>query len=240
MLSMPQESMDLQHKQSKAVAVTCLSFPMTTVNNFIVGSEEGNVFTACRHGTKAGILDLFEGHQGPVTGIATHNVQGPIDFSHLFLTSSFDWTVKLWSQKENKPLYSFEDYGDYVYDIAWSPIHPALFASVDGMGRLDVWNLNNDTEAPTASVVVDGYPALNRVTWSPSGHQVVAADDMGKIWVYDVGEHLAVPRADEWSKLVQTLQDVKNNQADEEIDNLSLSSVTSVTSTQSTGLSPLR
>lgn len=28
----------------------------------------------------------------------------------------------------------------------WSPTHPALFACVDGMGRLDLWNLNNDTE----------------------------------------------------------------------------------------------
>lgn len=48
--------------------------------------------------------------------------------------------------QDNKPLYSFEDNGDYVCDVAWSPIHPAVFACVDGMGRLDVWNLNNDTE----------------------------------------------------------------------------------------------
>ena len=33
-----------------------------------------------------------------------------------------------------------------MYDVAWSPIHPAVFATVDGMGRLDVWNLNQDTE----------------------------------------------------------------------------------------------
>ena len=111
MLSQPQETLELQHKQSKAVAVTCLSFPQNDVNNFIVGSEEGTVYTACRHGSRAGVLDLFEGHQAPVTGINTHNGQGTIDFSHLFLTSSIDWTVKLWSLKENKPLYSFEDNG---------------------------------------------------------------------------------------------------------------------------------
>ncbi|KAG1651970.1 Cytoplasmic dynein 1 intermediate chain 2 [Nymphon striatum] len=129
MLSAPQDSMELQHKQSKAVAVTSLSFPPGDVNNFAIGSEEGSVYTACRHGSKAGILDSFEGHQGPVTGIDIHNSQGQIDFSHLFLTSSFDWTIKLWSLKENKYLYSFEDNGDYVYDVSWSPIHPALFAA---------------------------------------------------------------------------------------------------------------
>ena len=40
-----QETMELQHKQSRAVAVTCLAFPHGDVNNFIVGSEEGSVFT---------------------------------------------------------------------------------------------------------------------------------------------------------------------------------------------------
>jgi hypothetical protein len=36
--------------------------------------------------------------------------------------------------------------------------------------------------------VVEGAPALNRVSWTPSGLHVTVGDDMGKIWVYDVGE----------------------------------------------------
>ncbi|XP_071552637.1 cytoplasmic dynein 1 intermediate chain 1-like isoform X21 [Panulirus ornatus] len=243
MLSQPQESMELQHKQSRAVAVTCMAFPHGDVNNFIVGSEEGAVFTACRHGSKAGIVDAYEGHQGPVTGISTHSTLGPIDFSHLFLTSSIDWTVKLWSvkhwsMKETKPLYSFEDNGDYVYEVAWSPIHPALFTAVDGSGRIDLWNLNQDTEVPTASTVVEGSPALNRVSWTNSGQQITVGDDMGKIWIYDVGEQLAIPRADDWARLVHTMGELKNNQADDDQStrhyDSSFSSLTSLSS------SPLR
>ena len=113
--------------------------------------------------------------------------------------------------QESKPLYSFEDNGDYVYDVAWSPIHPAVFATVDGMGRLDVWNLNQDTEVsvrdikiisltfiftfytsqfkvPVTSIIVDGNPALNRVKWTPSGMNLTVGDDNGKIWVYELGE----------------------------------------------------
>lgn len=232
MLSKPQETLELHHKQGKPVAATCLAFPHGDVNNFVVGSEEGAVYSACRHGSKAGVTESYEGHQGPVTGISTHSVQGGIDFSHLFLTSSFDWTVKLWSQqategkegKDRRPLYSFEDNGDYVYDVAWSPIHPALFATADGTGRLDLWNLNQDTEVPTASITVDGNPALNRVSWTPSGLHVTVGDDMGKIWVFDVGEQLAQPRLDEWSKFVYTLQELRNNQADDDIDKLSVNS----------------
>lgn len=70
----------------------------------------------------------------------------------------------------------------------WSPVHPALFAAVDAGGRLDLWNLNQDTEVPSAGVVVDGAPALNKVSWTPSGLHVTAGDIDGKIWVYDIAE----------------------------------------------------
>lgn len=90
--------------------------------------------------------------------------------------------------QEAKLIYSFEDNADYVLDCAWSPTHPALFAAVDGSGRLDLWNLNQDTEVPAASVQVEGCPALNRVSWTPSGLHVTVGDDTGKIWVYDVAE----------------------------------------------------
>ncbi|XP_029461643.1 cytoplasmic dynein 1 intermediate chain 2 isoform X5 [Rhinatrema bivittatum] len=216
MLSQPQDSMELVHKQSKAVAVTCMSFPVGDVNNFVVGSEEGSVYTACRHGSKAGISEMFEGHQGPITGIHCHSAVGAVDFSHLFVTSSFDWTVKLWTTKNNKPLYSFEDNSDYVYDVMWSPTHPALFACVDGVGRLDLWNLNNDTEVPTASVTVEGNPALNRVRWTHSGREIAVGDSEGEIFIYDVGEQITVPRNDEWTRFARTLAEINANRADAE------------------------
>lgn len=45
-----QESMELVYNKSKSVAVTGMAFPTGDVNNFVVGSEEGTVYTACRHG----------------------------------------------------------------------------------------------------------------------------------------------------------------------------------------------
>ncbi|XP_073485674.1 cytoplasmic dynein 1 intermediate chain 1 isoform X4 [Aquarana catesbeiana] len=222
MLSTPQESMELVYNKSKPVAVTGMAFPTGDVNNFVVGSEEGTVYTACRHGSKAGISEVFDGHQGPITGINCHSAVGSIDFSHLFLTSSFDWTVKLWTTKHNKPLYSFEDNADYVYDVMWSPLHPALFACVDGMGRLDLWNLNNDTEVPTASTTVEGSSALNRVRWAQSGREVAVGDSEGRIWIYDVGE-FAVPHSDEWSRLARTLVEIRANRGDGEEEAVELS-----------------
>lgn len=141
-----------------------------------------------------GIIDSFDGHHGPVTGIQHNGTLGPVDFSHLFLTSSFDWTVKLWSLKESKPIHSFENNSDYIYDVGWSPYNPAVFATVDGTGRLDLWNLNSDAELPTVSEVIeapspkDEPPALNRLIWSQTGHQIVVGDDGGRCHVYEVGD----------------------------------------------------
>ncbi|KAK2721255.1 cytoplasmic dynein 1 intermediate chain-like isoform X3 [Artemia franciscana] len=253
MLASPQETLELHHRQGKSVAATCMTFPQpqVDVNTFIVGSEDGSVYSACRHGSKSGVMELYDGHYGPVTGISSHGASGPLDFSHLFLTSSFDWTVKLWSQKENRPIYSFEDNGDYIYDVAWSPVHPALFATVDGTGRLDLWNLNQDTEVPSASVVIEGSNALNKVSWTQSGLHVTVGDDTGKIWVYDVGENLALPRPDEWSRFATTMQEFRQNQMDMENDKISstagslgygsLTSLSSMASPpMSLGTSPMR
>lgn len=44
------------------------------------------------------------------------------------------------------PLCSFDGNSDFIYDVQWSPSHPALFASIDGSGRLDFWNINQDME----------------------------------------------------------------------------------------------
>ncbi|MEQ2216715.1 Cytoplasmic dynein 1 intermediate chain 1 [Xenoophorus captivus] len=50
MLSQPQETMELVYSKSKPVAVMGMAFPTGDVNNYVVGSEEGIVYTASRHG----------------------------------------------------------------------------------------------------------------------------------------------------------------------------------------------
>lgn len=49
MLSQPQETLELQAKQSKSIAITRLAFPHGDVNNFVVGSEDGMVYSGIYH-----------------------------------------------------------------------------------------------------------------------------------------------------------------------------------------------
>jgi dynein intermediate chain len=74
-------------------------------------------------------MDIIEAHYGPVTSLDMHP-QGEAVYTsevgNLLLSSSVDWTVKLWNTKstQKEPIASFEIAEDYVYDVKWSPIYP--------------------------------------------------------------------------------------------------------------------
>ncbi len=125
-LSQPQEVLELYNKQTRAaasaapVAVTCHGLAEGELNELLVGSEEGVVYQIYRHGARAGVYEHFDGHTGPVTGLHFHPPRDGTDLSDVFLSSSVDWSVKLWSRKHpGRPLASFEEASDYVYDVKW-------------------------------------------------------------------------------------------------------------------------
>ena len=118
------------------------------------------------------------GHAGPVTGLAVHpgvhdgtedneNWKQIADqFGDLVLSSSTDWTVRLWNYKKKGDAASrlglkcFEDPKDYVYDVAWSPENPALFSAVDGQGYMSLYDLTSaDLEMPVVKYKV-GFSLL--------------------------------------------------------------------------------
>ncbi|CAG8492537.1 17708_t:CDS:10 [Acaulospora morrowiae] len=225
MLAQPQEHLELvhaEHSKTDEVSVTALGFPDNETAAFWVGTEEGNVYQANRYGRaggKAGInpYDFYKGHWGPITGLHFHPLFGPVDFSDLFLTSSVDWTVKLWRAKSISkpststqnvaPLYSFEGADDYVYDVKWSPSHPALFASVDGTGKFALWNLNVDAEVPIVNTQVGQGRALNKIQWDKEGRKTAIGSSDGRVHIYDIGE-LSQPRSDEWSIMQKTISEI--------------------------------
>ena len=49
--------------------------------------------------------------------------------------------------------FSFENFGAYVLDVGWSPVHPGLFSAVDLTGRVSFWNLNSDTEVSSNNLL---------------------------------------------------------------------------------------
>jgi dynein intermediate chain len=107
MLSKPQESLLLSSSKnikSEELAVTTSDFPSNETSTFWVGTEAGEIHQVNRYehaGSKAGVLEheVYAGHDGPITRLCFHPSCGSSDFSDLFLTSSIDWSVKLWKAR---------------------------------------------------------------------------------------------------------------------------------------------
>jgi dynein intermediate chain len=99
-----------------------MAFPGREANLLLLGSDEGKVYKARVH-DQAGVFESVQAHEGPLTAIDCHpaskEVQGAAQLADLYLTSSIDWTVKLWSSKLQRPLLKFDVSRDYVYDVKW-------------------------------------------------------------------------------------------------------------------------
>ncbi|GAA5987501.1 hypothetical protein JCM10908_001980 [Rhodotorula pacifica] len=108
------------------------------------------------------------------------------------------------------PLFSFEEAGDYVYDVRWHPLHPAVFGSVDAAGKFNFWNLNVDTEVPLVSTVVGDSArprGLNKLAWERTeGRRAAVGSSDGKVYVYEIssGADLVTPREADWDQMRRT------------------------------------
>ncbi|CAI5734487.1 unnamed protein product [Peronospora destructor] len=139
-------------------------------------------------------------HFGPVT--AMHfNPLLPMHRDSLLLTCSLDSTVKLWSSEHpESPVLSFEPSSEYISDVRWSSVHPALFAVADSSGTVSIWNILKDIEVPVISEKIS-EKSLNKVRWSADGKSVITGDANGTSYIYGVPSVIALPQQDDLSLL---------------------------------------
>ncbi|TVY55487.1 Cytoplasmic dynein 1 intermediate chain 2 [Lachnellula cervina] len=243
MLAQPQELLVLTSPppaKTEDVSPTCMAFPQTDPTYFLIGSEEGTIFPCHRYdraGAKAGVDQRvsYRGHAAPVMSMDFHPARGPVDLGDLVLSSSLDWSVKLWKVRapaatsttgitgEGHSVAPILDFTreDVVYDAAWSPIKPGVFSLVDGAGNLEVWDITVDVEVPLAKVQPSGRKggrsimskSLNRVAWEETeGKRVATGGIDGSVTVFEVGPDLGgkdSARNEEWTsvkKLVARLE----------------------------------
>ncbi|ODQ64039.1 WD40 repeat-like protein [Nadsonia fulvescens var. elongata DSM 6958] len=188
-LAKPQERLSLSVPPSLSkfrnddVAPTSLILPHMDTSYFLIGTEEGTIYHCNRYdraNTRSGIDPkiCYQGHDAPVTSMDLHSNKGPIDFGNLFLSTSLDWTIKLWKlsgttthalnidgqpsilprtslthldESKITPILDIS-HENIVYEAKWHPTNPAIFGCVDESGHLEIWDLNKDIEAPIIRV----------------------------------------------------------------------------------------
>lgn len=222
MLSKPQEYLELVsppgRSKTEDIAPTCISFPKADPTYFLSGTEEGSIVPVHRYdraGAKAGVDTrvLYGGHAAPVTGLDFHPSKGKVDLGDLVISSSLDWSVKVWRVKPPSTAVANAGTGavaqverplldimreDVVYDVKWSPVKPGVFGLVDGAGRFEVFDVNVDVEVPVARAEpshtqgdVFGIKSLNRLAWEHNEGKRVAVGGLdGVATVFEVGTEL--------------------------------------------------
>ena len=250
MLSQPQEYLELTvppPSKTEDISPLCMAFPPSDPTSFLIGTEEGTMYPCHRYdraGAKAGVDTRvrYRGHAAPVMSVNFHSARGPMDLSDLVLTSSLDWTVKLWKVRppssastaagtssnfpsiipgsstsniqEISPVIEFSR-EDVIYDARCSPQRPGVFALVDGLGNVEVWDLLVDTEIPVAKATplankkVVGLAAayapksLNKVAWDEKeGKRLAVGGASGMVTVFEVGAGLSGEggvKGEEWA-----------------------------------------
>ena len=196
MLAQPQEYLELTNPspgKTDEMAPICMAFPPSDPTSFLVGTEEGLVYPCHRYdraGARAGVDNVvrYSGHTGPVMGLSFHPARGPVDMSDLVLSSSLDWSVKLWKMRpfstssrttgttaskfsaeydaraENASCVAEFAREDVVYDARWAPQRPSVFALVDGAGSVEVWDVLVDTEIPVAKATPSNQRSIEGFT----------------------------------------------------------------------------
>jgi dynein intermediate chain len=222
-----------------------MAFPQGDPTYFLVGSEEGTIFPCHRYpraGAKAGVDQRvsYRGHAAPVMSLNFHSARGRVDLGDLAISSSLDWSVKLWKIRaatatsttgitgEAQTVAPLLDLTreDVVYDAAWSPVKPGVFSLVDGSGSVEIWDLTIDTEIPLAktqpSIRKGGRSmmskSLNRVAWDETEGKRLATGGLdGSVTIFEVGPDLGgkdSARDEEWTsmkKLVARLESTALN-----------------------------
>jgi dynein intermediate chain, cytosolic len=162
-------------------------------------------------GTEGGALCLFtlplkpntqfeqvSAHYGMITAI-TVNTSTVKPFKDLILTSSVDWTVKLWNIQRigtaPSPIFEFSASAfDYYSSVRWCPIHPGIFTTITSGGVLMLWNLCQSIVEPVATlqlhqeereggkvsatpaVTAVSMSALNKTVWTADGKKLLIGD----------------------------------------------------------------
>ena len=193
-MSTPVKKLDLKTQGKKEnevlneLNVLSMGMQQNDTNNLFIGCDDYNAYQISLNEESLGncILNSFKGHEGPVYSIDFH----PNEFSHIFATSSADWTTKIWNKQNNsEPIITLENSDNYVYCSKWSPVHPSILAIGDGDGYLNIMDLNKDIESPIIHCKL-GNIAINKICWSEDGKRITVGGNDGKIQLFGLDKKL--------------------------------------------------
>eukprot|EP00485_Elphidium_margaritaceum_P005341 CAMPEP_0202709600 /NCGR_PEP_ID=MMETSP1385-20130828/21691_1 /ASSEMBLY_ACC=CAM_ASM_000861 /TAXON_ID=933848 /ORGANISM="Elphidium margaritaceum" /LENGTH=890 /DNA_ID=CAMNT_0049368897 /DNA_START=43 /DNA_END=2715 /DNA_ORIENTATION=- len=201
---------DQSNSRQLELITTCFDFSFRDHGNVILGSDEGSlykaeIFTENNAGDQSLLIkeSVDAAHYGPITSVNFFPVQFSQqkynfkeNVSGLYLTSSYDWTVKLWHSKlGSSNVLTFDHMTDYVYDVKWNVGgKPGTFACCDGEGQVNIFDLTQDFNHPlvnTITITEKKNVAATTLQWTYDSKYLAVGDSDGTLRFYNVHKSIS-------------------------------------------------
>ncbi|CAF2726680.1 unnamed protein product [Rotaria sp. Silwood2] len=168
---------------------------------YLCGTEEGLIHR-CSVSYNEQYLDTFSGHTGPVYRIAWSPLAKGV-----FLSSSADWTVSLWTVDRFQPCITFASRKKPVFDICWSPKSATIFCCANEEA-VEVWDLSKNTLEPINVILATQQYIFTSITYAPNSECVLAGTSIGSVMVYHLKN---IPAATTANDLMEIIEQQTNN-----------------------------
>ncbi|UJR34108.1 hypothetical protein I4U23_021515 [Adineta vaga] len=146
---------------------------------YLCGTEEGLIHR-CSFANNEQYLDTYSGHSGPIYRL----VWSPLA-KDVFLSSSADWSVSLWTIDRTQPCITFSSRKKPVFDICWSPKSATMFCCANE-DAVEVWDISRNTLEPI-DVILTTHPYIfTSITYAPNSECVLAGTNLGSVVVYNL------------------------------------------------------
>ncbi|EFJ48219.1 hypothetical protein VOLCADRAFT_81277 [Volvox carteri f. nagariensis] len=153
---------------------------------YLVGTEEGAIHR-CSKAYSSQYLSTYVAHHLAVYAVSWNHIH-----PNMFLSSSADWTIKLWDVHDSKrPVMNF-DLNDSIGDVAWAPYSATVFAAVTDDGRVHVFDLAQNKLLPLCSQKVVKKAKLTKLVFNPKQPIVLVGDDKGAVTSLKLSPNLRI------------------------------------------------
>ena len=201
------------------IGALSLSFNQASPKTFLVGADDYNIYNIATSEleNKDNVLSVYKSHLGPVFCVDSYPLNPDATNQHtdLFISCSADWTTRLWSMNHfNEPLVTFDQSNDYIYSCKWHPHNPSLFATADGMGKIDFWDINKDREVPIYTYNLK--KVVNKISWSHDGKKLATGDREGKINIFASEKDVFTVKPEDFTKFDKIINGLLENAANKE------------------------
>lgn len=151
----------------------------TLATIYFIGTDEGGIYR-CSTNYLYQHIECFVAHNGSVNAM-----EFSPHCSKIFLTAGADWCTRIWVEGITEPLITLTTEMSWVRCAAWCPTNSTIIATIV-KNEICLWDIKRKIYKPTSITVLPRDCTLLMIEFTKNGNQLVAADNKGAIYIYNL------------------------------------------------------